>query len=93
MSDERKERRGSALSDNDIERIGEAFDRKMQGLFEVIGYDTSSPETRMEIRKDHEFVRDARRIKGRVILTFFGGLGASAAAWVYSMLTAGKPPA
>lgn len=79
------ERRQTVISDNDIERIGEAFDRKIQGLFEMIGYDTSNPETRGEIRKDHEFVRDARKAKGVALTTFFTAIIGSLAAWVYSV--------
>lgn len=79
------ERRQTIISDNDIERIGEAFDRKIQGLFEMIGYDTSTPDSRGEIRKDHEFVRDARKAKAVALTTFFTAIIGSVAAWVYSV--------
>lgn len=75
------ERRKLSLSDNDIERIGEIFDRKMQGMFEVIGYDTSTPESRADIRKDHEMVRDLRRAKTVIILAVLAAVGTSIAAW------------
>lgn len=75
------DRRKSLLSDHDIERIGEQFDRKMQGMFEVIGYDTTTPDSRSEIRKDHEFVRDARKAKAIVIIGMLTAFGGSIAAW------------
>lgn len=75
----RTERRQTVISDADIERISEAFDRKINGLFEMIGYDTSSHDSRGEIRKDHEFVRDARRAKaqvtGALLISIGGGIG------------------
>lgn len=85
-----KERRRSALSDEDMDRIGDAFDKRLNNLFEVIGYDTSTPNAREEIRKDHGFVREARRAKGRVIGAFFGSIGAAIAAFAWSAFTAGK---
>lgn len=75
------DRRKSLLSDGDIERVGEVFDRKMQSMFEVIGYDTSTPDSRTEIRKDHEFVRDARKAKAIVIVAMLIAFGGSIAAW------------
>lgn len=69
------EQRKSMLTDSDIERIGEAFDRKMQGLFEMIGYDTSTPDSRSEIRKDHEFVRDARQARAVLVTAVMTSIG------------------
>lgn len=84
VAEERRERRGSVLSDTDIERIETAFDRRLAALFEAIGYDTSSPQERNEIRKDHEFVRDTRRAKGKVLTAFVTGIGGSIALWIWN---------
>ena len=90
MADERTERRMAMLSDADIERIETAFDKQINTLFEKIGYDTTTPDTRKEIRKDHEFVRGARQAKGKVITAFFTGVGGSIALWFWAAI--GKPP-
>lgn len=80
------DRRKAILSDSDIERIGDAFDHKMRGLFEVIGYDTSTPESRSEIRKDHEFVRSARNAKGTAVTAFLGSIAAAIGVWLYAAI-------
>lgn len=72
---DRPERRRSVLSDDDFDKIGEAFEKKLNGLFEVIGYDISTPETRTEIRKDHEFVRDSRKAKAIIIGAILTAVG------------------
>lgn len=81
---DQQERRRSVLSDQDLESIGTAFDKRLNAMFEVIGYDTTTADTRMEIRKDHEFVRDARRAKGRVIAAFLASVGAGLALLLWS---------
>lgn len=88
---ERPERRTSMLSDGDIERIETAFDKRLNALFEMIGYDTSTHESRSNIRQDHEFVRDARKAKGKIITTFFTSMAASAALWLWNAF-GGKSP-
>jgi hypothetical protein len=88
-----QERRQTTLSDHDLERIGETFDRKMQGLFEVIGYDTSTPESRKEIRSDHEFIREARNAKGRIIGAMYVAIGSGLVGLFYLGAKAvGKAP-
>lgn len=87
---ENAERRTSMLTDGDIDRIGDAFDRKMQGMFEMIGYDISAPDSRAAIREDHAFVRDVRKAKGTLIASFITGIGSSIILWVYYFL--GKTP-
>ena len=81
---DRAERRAATLSDNDIARIEAAFDRRQNALFEMIGYDTSSPESRSAIRKDHEFVRGVRRAKGKIVTAFLSGVGGSVALWFWN---------
>lgn len=72
---DRQERRKSVLSDDDVERIGEAFDKKISVLCETIGYDITTPDSRSEIRKDHEFVRDSRKAKGRIVAAILTAMG------------------
>lgn len=79
----RAERRQTVISDSDVERIGErigeAFDQKIERLFEMIGYDTTSAEARGEIRKDHEFVRDARKARAIVMTAILASIGGGVA--------------
>jgi hypothetical protein len=84
MAGEKKERRAAMLSDADIDRIEVAFDKRLNGLFEDIGYDTTPPKSREDIRKDHAFVRDARRAKGKVIGGFLTAMGAGIATLLYA---------
>ena len=84
------DRRSGALSEKDLEKIGSVFDKKMDQLFEMIGYDTSTHESRSNIRKDHEFVRWARRAKGRLVGAFLAGVGGSCALWFASFFGIGK---
>ena len=92
MSD-RPERRTNVLSDADIDRIEKAFDKRVSTLFETIGYDTSTPEARTEIRKDHEFVRDARKAKVTIITGALGAIGSGIAWLIYMGAKAvGKAP-
>jgi hypothetical protein len=87
------EQRKFALTDHDIERIGATFDRKIQSLFEVIGYDTSTPESRTDIRKDHEFVRGARNARGKVAGAAWASLGTGIAWLLYvAAKSLGKAP-
>lgn len=79
MSDERRK---SVLTDADFEKIGEAFEKKQAQLFETIGYDVSSHESRSEIRKDHDFVRSARSWKAWIVVTLAGGIASAAIAAV-----------
>jgi deoxyxylulose-5-phosphate synthase len=85
--------RKSILSDGDIQRIEAAFDKRIDTLFEMIGYDTSTPKSGEEIRKDHEFVRDARHAKAAVITAILTSVG-SGLAWLLYMgaKAAGKTP-
>lgn len=78
MSDQ-QERRNAVLTDADVARIETAFDKRLNSLFEMIGYDTTTPESRSSIRKDHEFVRSARRAKGKIVAAFLTAIGGSAA--------------
>jgi len=79
MSDDRQERRKSHLTDHDLERIGDAFDERLSKRFELIGYDDTTPESRAEIRKDHEWTRTTRQFKTAIImaiaLAIAGGIG------------------
>ena len=69
------ERRKSILTDEDVDRIGEVFDRRQSQLFETIGYDISSASARDEIRDDHKFVRDSRRAKGKIVAALLTAMG------------------
>lgn len=62
-----EERRSSILTDDDFSRIERIFDSRIQRLFETIGYDTSTPESRAAIYADHRFVRGLRKARGLVI--------------------------
>jgi hypothetical protein len=87
------ERRKSVLAEGDIQRIEAAFDKRMGTMFEMIGYDISTPKSREEIRKDHEFVRDARKAKAAVITAVLTSVG-SGLAWLLYMgaKAVGKAP-
>lgn len=75
---EESERRRSVLTDQDVERIEAAFDRRQKTLFETIGYDVSTAETRMEIHKDHTFIRAVRRYKNVFVTALVTAAGAAA---------------
>lgn len=77
-----EERRKSVLTEFDFEKIGETFERKQAQLFETIGYDVSSHESRSEIRKDHDFVRSARSWKTWLVVTVAGTLATATIAAV-----------
>lgn len=62
MAEDSPERRKSILTEDDIEKIGKAFDQRQTQLFETIGYDVTTPESRSAIRDDHRFVRILRQI-------------------------------
>lgn len=62
MADDTPERRKSLLTDDDIEKIGGVFTKHQTQLFETIGYDVTTPESRSAIRDDHRFVRIARQV-------------------------------
>jgi len=77
------ERRDAILSAHDIEAIGKAFDVRVAGIFESIGYDVSTADSRAKIYADHAWVRDFRTGAGKVklaILTMAGGGAAGAIA-------------
>lgn len=71
-ADEMRERRKSVLLDSDLDRIGEAFDRRLTSFCEKIGYDVTTPESRAAIRDDHSFVRNFRKRAGWIITTIVG---------------------
>lgn len=78
-----EERRKSLLLESDLEKIGEAFDRRLEGFCERIGYDVSTAESRDAIRTDHKFVRYVR--KGVLwVIALAGGayITAAMAGWV-----------
>jgi hypothetical protein len=70
-----EERRKSSLTDNDLDRIGEAFDNRLTSFCERIGYDVTTPESRAEIRKDHEFVRESRKAKAKIVAAILTAMG------------------
>lgn len=76
------EQRRSILSEGDLDAIGRAFDDRMNSMFEIIGYDISTPESRAEINKDHQMVRDARKAKALILSSFFIGVGAAIASFL-----------
>lgn len=61
------ERRKSVLTSEDVGAIKGAFKEEISTLFETIGYDTSTPESRREIHEDHTFVRYLRKRKNAFI--------------------------
>lgn len=69
------ERRKSVLTDDDLDRIGENFDKRLTNFCEVIGYDVTTPESRSEIRDDHKFVRDARKAKAKIVGAALAAVG------------------
>lgn len=75
------ERRENTLTDTDLERIGDTFDRRVAGIFENIGYDISDAAERGKIRLDHVWVRDLRtgteKVKVGALISVLGTLGAS----------------
>ena len=82
-----QERRKSALTDDDLDRIkgaiNETFAQQFTRWCETIGYDVTSQESRGEIRDDHRFVRMARKGAVWTIATVVIALaGAAAAGWV-----------
>ena len=78
-----EERRKSLLLESDLDRIGEAFERRLESFCEKLGYDVTTPESRAEIRDDHRFVRVARKgalwVAGTAVVAI---AGAAAAGWV-----------
>lgn len=87
------DRRKSSLTEDDFARIGETFDHRLSNLFEVIGYDTSTPDSRAEIRDDHKFVRDARKAKGTILGAIYVAIGSGIASLLYFGAKAvGKAP-
>ena len=56
-----EERRKSLLLESDLDRIGEAFEKRLEVFCERLGYDVSTPESRDAIRTDHKFVRYVRK--------------------------------
>jgi hypothetical protein len=81
MSADQQER--TSLTDSDFDKIGEAFDKRLTSLFEVIGYNVTTPESREEIHKDHTFVRSMRGgIKYLIGTAVVAVAGAAAAAWL-----------
>jgi hypothetical protein len=89
MSEQHNRRRAN-LTDDDHERIQKSFESSQLRFFEMIGYDATTPASRQEIRKDHEFVRGARRAKGAVIAAFFTGIGGSLALWFWNAVGRGE---
>lgn len=79
-----QERRQNSLTDADLSSISDMFDSRMSTLFETIGYDTTTPDSRHEIREDHEFVRTTRNAKGTIIGAFLIGIGTVIATWIGS---------
>ena len=82
-----EERRKSALTDDDLDRIKgaihETFTQQFTRWAETIGYDVSSPESRSDIRDDHRFVRYLRKGSGWVIgIAAAAYIGAAAAGWI-----------
>ena len=55
------ERRIATLTEADYERLSKMFDERLDRMAELIGYDVSTHESRDEIRRDHEFTREARK--------------------------------
>jgi hypothetical protein len=75
--------RKPALSESDLDRIGEAFDKRLTSFCEVIGYDVTTPESRSAIRDDHKFVRALRRAAVWLIgVVVVAAAGAAAAGWL-----------
>jgi hypothetical protein len=81
------ERRKSALTDDDLDRIKgaihETFAEQFTRWCETIGYDVTSNDSRDAIRTDHKFVRYLR--KGSVWVVGIAAaayIGAAAAGWV-----------
>ena len=60
MSAPQLDQRKRVLTNEDVAKIGDAFDERMSSLFETIGYNVNSPDERAKIRADHIWVRDLR---------------------------------
>lgn len=99
MTPARPERRDRVLTDGDIADLFNRLDKaeddrekkrreEQTQLFESIGYDISSPQTRSEIRDDKLFVRGLRKGAVRAKLTAIGvitlGLLSMVGHWVVS---------
>lgn len=92
--DGNSERRKTVLSAQDLENIGTEFDARLARKFELIGYDVSTPTARLEIHKDHDFVRGVRNARGIIIAAFLGAIGVSFAGFItYSAAIAHTTPA
>lgn len=78
---ERREAQRAGLSDDDLDRIGLEFDKRLAVVFESIGYDVSTQNARSEIRDDHAWIRRFRSgsakaqmaAAGAVVTGFIGG--------------------
>lgn len=64
-----------SLTEADFERIGRVFDKRVHTLFETIGYDVTTPESRARIRDDHTFIRRIRRASGLILTGLFTAIG------------------
>lgn len=70
------------FSERELEILADRMvEKSLRRVLETIGYDISSPETRKEIRDDHDWVRSWRKgsrtagfaAAGTAITTFIGG--------------------
>jgi len=82
--DRRGERRSSVLTDTDIEKIKNMMVAERIEWAETLGYDVTTPQSRLEIRKDHELVRNLRYAKGKIIGAFLISIGGSLALWLWN---------
>lgn len=78
-----QEQRRNVLTDNDVERIKNMMVAERTAWAESIGFDVSTPRSRLEIRKDNEFTRNMRRAKNKLITVVFTGIGGSVALWAW----------
>lgn len=88
----RHERRAGVLSETDLARIKTMMVEERTEWAESIGYDVTTVTARKEICHDHDFVREARLAKVRIVgifLSAIGGVFTAAVLWVWQIVTHG----
>lgn len=94
------DRRSSRISSDEIDSIADKFMERLTIAAENIGYDITTPESRAEINKDHQFLRDWRTgtsttktaAVGVGITTIIGGVLWLLWNGILQALTTGKAP-
>lgn len=83
------EKRKNVLTEDDFDRIGNEFDKRLAASLESIGYNVTTAEARSEIVKDHTYVREWRTGIEKARLAGWILAFSSALVWIAKTLWAG----